>query len=137
MRVGMKVISPFLFSGTIIRIIKKFTYIMGTSLKSQASTFGIATCYGPNGPGIEPKWGRDFLHPYRLVLGSTNPPVQWVPGPFPRGKAGRLPTPSITKIKEREELYLYSPSGPSGPVLEQIFKPFTLQSFTRFRLFFK
>ena len=94
----MKVMSPVLFSETIIRIIMKFTYNMGTSLTSQASTFGIATGYGPNGPGIKPQWGRDFLHPCRLVLGSTNPPVQWVLGPFPRGKAARLLTPSSIEI---------------------------------------
>ena len=41
---------------------------------------GIATRYGLDGPGIEFRWGRDFPHPSRPALGSTEPPVQWVPG---------------------------------------------------------
>ena len=42
------------------------------------SSVGIATCYGLGGPGIESRWGRDFLHPSRQVLGPTQSPVQWV-----------------------------------------------------------
>ena len=41
---------------------------------------GIATRYGLEGPGIESRWGRDFLHPSRTALGPTQPPIQWVPG---------------------------------------------------------
>jgi len=40
----------------------------------------IATGYGLDGPGIEFRWGRDFPHLSRPALGSTQPPVQWVPG---------------------------------------------------------
>jgi hypothetical protein len=33
------------------------------------------------GPGIKSRWGRDFFfHMSSLVLGSTQLPVQWVPG---------------------------------------------------------
>ena len=49
------------------------------------SSVGIATRYGLDGLGIESRWGLDFLHPSRQVLGSTQPPVQWVF--FPAGKA--------------------------------------------------
>ena len=42
----------------------------------------VATRYGLNGPGIESRWGRDFLHPSLPALGPTHPPVQWVPCVF-------------------------------------------------------
>ena len=44
------------------------------------SAVRIATRYGLGGPGIESPWGRDFPHPSRPALGSTQPPIQWVPG---------------------------------------------------------
>jgi hypothetical protein len=47
----------------------------------------IATRYGLDGQGIESRWGRDFPHLSRPVLGPTQPPIQWVPGLFPEGKA--------------------------------------------------
>ena len=44
------------------------------------SSVGIANRYGLDGPGIESRWGRDFLHPSRPAVGHTQPPIQWVPG---------------------------------------------------------
>ena len=43
------------------------------------SSVGIATRYGPDGLGIEFRWGRDFPHPSRPAVGSTQPPIQGVP----------------------------------------------------------
>ena len=37
------------------------------------SAFGIATLYGLDGPWIESRRGRDFMHPPRPALGPTPP----------------------------------------------------------------
>jgi len=50
-------------------------------------TVSIATRYGLDGPGIESQWGQDFLQTSRPALGPTQPPIKWVPGLFPGGKA--------------------------------------------------
>jgi hypothetical protein len=69
----------------------------------------MAPGYGLEGPGIESRWWRDFLHPSRPALGSTQPPIRWVPG-LSRGSSGRdgalTNHPTSAKVKERVELYL-------------------------------
>jgi hypothetical protein len=90
-------------------------------MELKASAVAIATRYGLDGPGIEFRWGRYFPHPSRPTLGPSQPPIQWIQGSFPGVK--RLdrgvdhPPPSIAEVKERVQLYHYSPSGPSWPVL--------------------
>ena len=64
-----------------------------------------------------PGGGRTFPHASRPTLGSTQFPVQWVPVLFPGDKATRAWRWQSTEVKEKVELYLYSPSGPSRPVL--------------------
>ena len=84
------------------------------------SSVDVTTRYGLDGPGIESCWARDFPHPSRPILGPTQPPIQQVPG-LSRGTEAWgwrwQPTPSSAEVKERVELYVYSPSGPSWPVL--------------------
>ena len=87
----------------------------------RGSSVGITTQYGLDGPGIESRWGDIFrTRPDR----PWGPPIllynwYWV---FPGGKAAGAwrwpPTPSSAEVKERLELYLYSPSGHSWPLVE-------------------
>ena len=51
------------------------------------SAVGIATGYRLDGPVIESR--RDLPHPFRPVLGPTQPPVQWISGLFPGVKRPR------------------------------------------------
>jgi hypothetical protein len=78
------------------------------------SSVGIATRYGLDGPGIESRGRRAFPQPSRPALG---PPSLLYNGyqVFPGGKAAGAwrwpPTPCSAEVKERVELYLYSPFG--------------------------
>ena len=62
--------------------------------------------------------GRDFPHLSTPALGSTQPPVQWVPGlSRVKERPGRDadPSPPSSAVgHERVELYLCSPYGPYG-----------------------
>jgi len=80
------------------------------------SSFGIATSYGLDGPGIESRWGEIFrICPER----PWGPPSLLYNGyrVFPGGKEWRGrdadPSPPSSAVgHERVELYLYSPYGP-------------------------
>ena len=57
-----------------------------TSIKvkivGQDNSVGIATRYRLDGPKIQSRCRRDISPPYRLALGTIQPPMQWVPGLF-------------------------------------------------------
>ena len=85
------------------------------------SPVGIATGYGLDGPGIESRWGQNFQHLSRPALAPPSllyngyrvfPGVKEQPG----HDADPSP-PSSAVVNERVELYLYSPSRPSWPVI--------------------
>ena len=85
------------------------------------SSISIATLYDLDDPGIESQWGAIFSAPFRTGPGVH--PVSCTMGTafLAEGYSGRemtLTTPSIcAEVKERTDLYLYSPSGPSWPLL--------------------
>jgi len=56
---------------------------INSSIPGRNSSADTATRYGLDGPGIESLWGRHFPHQSRPALGSTQPPIQWVPGLSP------------------------------------------------------
>jgi hypothetical protein len=90
--------------------------------KAKISVVGIATRYGLEGQGIESRYWRDFTYPSRPTLGPTQPPIRWGTGSFPGGgeTAGRgvkHPLQSSAEVKERVQLYLYSPSVLSWQVI--------------------
>jgi hypothetical protein len=54
--------------------------VLGTTHLVWDSSVGIATHYGLDDPGVKYRWGWDFLHPSRRVLGPTQLPIRWVLG---------------------------------------------------------
>jgi len=75
-------------------------------------------------PWIESRWGgRDFPHPSRPAPGAHPASYTMGTGSFLGVKQpGRVvdhPPLSRAEVKERVELYLYSPFGPSWCILGQ------------------
>jgi hypothetical protein len=78
-------------------------------MRGPGSVAGIATAYGLDGQGIESRWEARFSAPVQ-----TGPEVHNGHRVFPGGKMrpGRdadPSPPSSAEVKNRVELYLYSP----------------------------
>ena len=85
------------------------------------SSVGIETRYGLDGPGIESRWGEIFRTRPDQLCGSPSFLYSGYRVSFPwikrLGRGVVHPSHLVPKVKERVELYLYSLSGPSWPVL--------------------
>jgi hypothetical protein len=85
------------------------------------SSVGIATRYGLDGPGIKFQWGARLSAPVQTSGGAHPASCTMGTGSFPGvkrpGHGVDHQPPSSAKVKERAEIYLYSPSGPSWPVI--------------------
>ena len=85
------------------------------------SSVGIATCYGLGSLEIEPWWEARFSAPVQTGPGAHPASYTMGTGSYLGVKQLRRgiehPPPSSAKVKERVELYPYSSSGPSWPVL--------------------
>jgi hypothetical protein len=65
--------------------------------------------------GRDSDWLRVGRSGDRILMGAMEPtqlPVKWVPG-----RGVDHPPTSTAAVKEGVELYLYSPSGPSLPIM--------------------
>ena len=70
----------------IVLNVHRYIYLSFISIRERrgpGSSVGIATDYGLDGPGSNPG-GDEIFRPSRPALGSTQPPVHWVPG-LPQG----------------------------------------------------
>jgi len=85
------------------------------------SVVDIATRYGLDGSRIESRWRRDIPHPFRPALGSTKLLYNGCRVSFQEVKRQGCgvdhPPTSNVEVKETIELYLYSPTGVSWPVI--------------------
>jgi len=87
----------------------------------QESVVGIATRYGLDGPGIKSRCGERFSAPIQIGTGAH--PASYtmgtgsLPGVKRPGRGVDHPPPLSADVKERVELYLYSLSEVSWPIL--------------------
>jgi len=84
------------------------------------TSVGIATRYGLDGPGIESRCEARFSAPVQTGPGAHPASYTMCTVSFPvvkrPGRSVDHPPTSSAEVKERVELYLYSPSGPSWPI---------------------
>jgi hypothetical protein len=96
--------------------------VIGYCRKSRDSVVGIASGYGLDDRGVGAlSPGRVKSFPFfmsRSALGSTQPPMQWVPGALSPevkrlGREADHSPPSLCRSQENVDLYIHSPSTPS------------------------
>ena len=85
--------------------------------RGRGSSVSIATCYGPDGPGIESRLGETFRtrpdRPWGPHILLYNGQRVWFPVVEQPGRGANHLPPCNAEAKERLELYLHFPSGPS------------------------
>ena len=100
---------------------KTFSCLISLIGRGRDSAVSIATCYGLDSLGIESQWGQDFPHPSRQAPGahpaSFTMGTELFPGVKWPGHGVDHPPLSSAEVEGRAELYIFSPSGPSWPVL--------------------
>jgi hypothetical protein len=108
----------------VLHNIELFVFVLfkeGTEFLYTRGADGIATCYGLDGPGIEFRWGQDFLHSLRPAPGAHPASYTLDTGPFPwvkwPARGADRPPQSSAQVEGRVKLYIYSPSGASWSVL--------------------
>jgi hypothetical protein len=106
-----------------------YLHQLHSTLRSRDSSVSIVTRYGLGGPEIESRLGARFSAPVRTGPGAHPASYTMGTGSFLGVKRSRRrvdhPPPSNAEVKERVELYLYSHSGPSWPVLGEFYLYFT------------
>jgi len=94
---------------------------LGSSKMGRDSSVGIATRYWAGRSGDRIPVGVRFSAP--VHTGPVAHPISYTigtvvfPGVMRQGRGVDHPPPSSAEVKERVQLHLYSPSGPSWPVL--------------------
>ena len=91
------------------------------TLRGRNSSVGIATRYGLHGGGDRIPVRARFSAPVQTGPGTHPASYTAVTGSFPGvkrpGRGVDHPPPSRAEVEGRVELYIYSPSGPSWPVV--------------------
>jgi hypothetical protein len=82
------------------------------------SAVGVATRYGLDGQGIESRWKARFSAPIQTGPGVHSASYTGGTGSFPWAKRPKRgvdhPSPPSAEVKERVELYIYTPLGLRG-----------------------
>jgi hypothetical protein len=98
-------------------------YVLYKRRSGRDSSVGIVTGYGLGGTGIESRLGARFSAPVQTGPGAHPAYCKMGSGSFHGikrpGRGVDHPLPSRAGVKERAQLYFYSTSGPSWPVIER------------------